>query len=419
MSARRITIGLKPTDDEPDAAVPREPSKTALDADPVAEALELVGARTAGAKSVGPSAEAWVRQGGEVALGREATGDTKPTAPPAAALARLVNEAPSEPAAPSDVEPAETLAAPQAPAEEAATGIPASTVQKGSPAPGWIPALPALLISAALGAAVAVLSAIVIWPFFAPSVETRLAPVVDRIAKIEELVEKTASDVGELNNEVAQAIDAGNGLAARVGEEATRLAEIRGELDRNAARAVQTDVDPSLFAVAVAQMRWAFYAGRPFEAELVNVYGMVRNDVHFSGLMNELSAPARTGVPNVAVLRQQFRVYVAAAGLVIGGPKTYLEYGMSILDQYAGLSSQTYDVELGNVAATEADRRLMNGDVAGAVQALAGLDPALVAILQPWLNAARTYLRVESAITELSTAAVDGLRQTLEVPDAG
>ena len=43
----------------------------------------------------------------------------------------------------------------------------------------------------------------------------------------------------------------------------------------------------------------------------------------------------------------------------------------------------------------------------------------LLAVFQPWMDAARAYLRTESAVTDMTTAVIEGLRQRMGAANAG
>src|SRR5207247_5657520 len=141
---------------------------------------------------------------------------------------------------------------------------------------------------------------------------------------------------------------------------------IQHQLTAGLAAAATQRADSSVFAVAVVQLRSAFYSGRPFEAELVNVFALAHGDERFVAPLNILSGPARNGVPTAALFRQQLPVFIAAAGLRIGPPQTVYESTTSFVGQYLGLATQPYAIEAGNDVVTSADRKLMSGDVSGA-----------------------------------------------------
>lgn len=337
----------------------------------------------------------------------EAQPDAAVVAETAADTPRLA-KSPAFAAAPA-VEPAPALAWPQ-PA--------ASVSQAVAPVTSRISPLAGILIGAAVGAVVSGLATALLLPRLMQSVDLRIAPVADRITKVELRMQQTDASIGRLNSDIAKAIDDGGAIADRVTAQTTELADIQRQIAVRQAASGAEQADSSVFAVAVVQLRSAFYSGRPFEAELVNVFALARGDERFVAPLNVLSGPARSGVPTAGLLRQQLPAFATAAGLRIGQPQSYYEYGISFVGQYLGLATQAYAVESGNEIVTSADRRLMNGNVAGAVDALAGLDPQLLSVFQPWMDAARAYLRVESAVTTMTAAVIESLHQKMAAASA-
>lgn len=425
MTAKRVTIGAKPM------LVPRGEAEIANGADGPEE--------TAAPAPAPASIEDWLRQGEarkEEALAEEAvpvseaSGDTMETtgakvtqepveAPPVApAVAQsFVAAPPLAASAPGEVtgtapEPAAVGAHP-----ETGKAFEASPRSSGPAAPPWA----GLAGGAAAGA---VAAALVAWllPQWVPSIDARITPLSERVTHIETDLRGTSTQFGKLNNEIAQMLD-------EQGASVTRLDQQSEALDalRQAVAAEGRRVDPSVgigspvFAVALAQLRSTFYSGRPFEAELVNVYAMAGGDDLFTGYLTELMGPARTGVPNAAELHRVFPSYVAAAKLHIGDPAGYYQYGMSLMNRYVGLATESHKVEMANLAVTRANALLITGDVAGAVSALRDLDPPSAVTMAPWLEAARNYLRNETAIAEMTRIVVDRLRERVikDMPAAG
>jgi len=378
MTGGRVTIGMKPIEDEPTAAVPSDPTQAALDADVAVDALESLNAMAAAtAESPDPTVDAWLRQGVD---------------PPP-------SRAPDLPSSPPDL-----------PAEAAPPAKPAEPPASSSALP-WnrMPALPGLLLSAAVGVVVAALAVTIFLPRFVPSLDLRLSPVTERIAVIEEQILQGDAAMGRLNSEIAQAINLNAAISERVVAQTAELSEFLQIADQNIQKAAEAD--PTLFAVAVIQLRTTFYTGRPFEVELVSVHKLARADRRVLGLLDKLSAPARSGVTTFAALRENFVAFAAAAGLTVGEPQTYYDYGLTLLDQYV--------VKAASTAATDVNRKLVSGDVVGAIDSFAGMDATIAATFRPWLENARLYVRVESAVVELTEAAVDSLRPTMPSHNVG
>ena len=307
---------------------------------------------------------------------------------------------------PAESEPAKLL-----PMPDRASAKPAEAKARLSPLAG-------ILIGAAAGAIAATVAAAVLLPRVLQSIDQRVTPVAERLALVENRMQQTDSAIGRLNNEIAQAIDGSSGVADKVSAQTEALAKIQRDLAARPAPSIAS-VDSSVFAVAVVQLRSAFYSGRPFEAELVNVFTLARGDDHFAGPLNVLSGPARTGVQTAAQFRDLLPAFAKAAGLRIGAPQSYYDYGLALFSQYVGFTTESYAVESGNEIVTAAYRRLMSGDVAGAVDALNGLDRSLLPTFQPWLEVARVYVREEAAVSAMTAVVIESLRQRMSPANAG
>ena len=116
---------------------------------------------------------------------------------------------------------------------------------------------------------------------------------------------------------------------------------------------------------------------------------------------------------NAAMLREQFAGYVAAAGLKLHRSQSYYDYGVSLVGDYIGYSVDPYTVEVSNAMVNDADLRLADGDVAGAIEIVNGLDPAVVAAFEPWLKTAGAHVRADAAIGSMTQTVVDRLRARL------
>lgn len=274
---------------------------------------------------------------------------------------------------------------------------------------------------AAVGAIVAAVAVVLLLPKLSPPMDARLAPVADRVAAVEMRQQQTEIGLGRLNNEVAQAIEADGAAATRIDEQAAAVAELEKLMsDRSASGPVAADdAGLTVFAVAIGQLRDAFHDGRPFEAELVNVYALAAKEEALLPILKELSAPARSGIGGPDALRRELAALTGAAGLTLGEPQSYYDVGMSMVNQYIGYSGEPYSVEIANVAIGDADRKLANGDVAGAIELVKSLDPSIAPTFEPWLKKAGSYVRVESAVAELTKTVVERLRLRMGANGAG
>ena len=393
MTVKRVTIGAKPVlvhreADTDGAAVSGEIGNAG--ASPVEPAVNNVQEPTSAASS---SIEDWLRQGD--------AGDP----------------APDQKAAVTEIE---TIATPEVPVETARTEAYAEAHAPQAPiapepakdrATPTLPPWAGIAGGAVAGAAVA-LAVTFLMPKFAPTTDIRLSPLTERVALIETGLRGTGEQLGRLNNEISQTLDDQTAAVTRLDRQAEEIIGLRQALTEDTGRLDPViDVSSPVFAVALGQLRSTFYTGRPFEAELVNVYAIAGTNELFSGYLTELAGPARTGMPNADELRRVFPSYVAVAGLQIGDSSGLVGYGLSMVNRYVGLSTEPYDVEEANLAVTRADAQLATGDVEGAVTTLRNMGTKYTVPMQPWFDAARNYVRAETAITEMTRVVVDKLRE--------
>ena len=400
MTVKRVTIGAKPvlvhreTEDEGSTPTLGTSEIGSSATSPVEPAVNSVQEPTSAASS---SIEDWLRQGD--------AGDP----------------APDQKASVTEVADIETIATPEVPAEKARTEAHANASApqapiapapaKGRAAPP-IPPWAGIAGGAVAGAAVA-LAVTFLVPKFAPTIDLRMSPLTERVALIETGMRGTGEQLGRLNNEISQTLDDQTAAVARLDKQAEDITSLQQAMTEGSTSRVDPVIDVSspVFAVALGQLRSTFYTGRPFEAELVNVYAIAGTNELFSGYLTELAAPARTGMPNAEELRRVFPSYVAVAGLQLGDSSGVVRYGLSMVNRYVGLSTEPYDVEEANLAVTRADAQLATGDVEGAVGTLRDMGPKYTLAMQPWLDAARNYVRAETAITEMTRVVLDKLRE--------
>ena len=391
MTVKRVTIGAKPVlvhrESDIDGVAPAHAEAPGgeignANASPVEAATNNVQEPTSAASS---SIEDWLRQGDAAEQKTE-----------------------------TEVVEIETITTPEVPVETARVSEPKAPVAP-EPAKGRVaPPMPpwAGIAGGAIAGAAVAFGVALLMPRLMPTTDIRLAPLTERIALIETGIRGTGEQVGRLNNEISQTLDNQTAADARIDSQAEEITGLKQSLTDTTGRVDPViDVSSPVFAVALGQLRQTFYTGRPFEAELVNVYAIAGNNELFSSYLTELVEPARTGMPNAAELRRVFPSYVAVAGLRIGDSSGYVQYGMSLMNRYVGLSTEPYELEEANLAVTRADAQLATGDVEGAVATLRDMGPKYTVPMQPWFDAARNYVRAETAITEMTRVVLDKLRE--------
>jgi uroporphyrinogen-III synthase len=159
-------------------------------------------------------------------------------------------------------------------------------------------------------------------------------------------------------------------------------------------------------ALAVGQLGQALRGASSFQPELDAVAGLAGVDAAFSRALEPLRAAATSGVATLDQLRQRFPAAVSAVkqeeargadeGL-IGEALARLARLVTIrrIDGAAGVDG----------ALARAEAALGQGDLAGAVAALAALPDRLKAAAGPWVAAAEARLGAERALAQLSVLA--------------
>src|SRR5690606_928465 len=169
----------------------------------------------------------------------------------------------------------------------------------------------------ALGGAVAAVAAVVVYMEFNPPLDRRLGTVAQDVAAIGTQVRQMAARLGVIDNEIAQGIDLDTAMGEQIEAQNARREGLRTTLDEGLARQrVAQGVGSPVFGVAAVQLAAAFHAGRPFEAELVNIYALGAGDGRVSGAIDRLTGIARAGVPSMDELRRELAALAVAGGIL-------------------------------------------------------------------------------------------------------
>jgi hypothetical protein len=289
--------------------------------------------------------------------------------------------------------------------------------------PYWAPALASLL------------------PWSPPSQTAALAPLEQRLDEMGRRQAALERHVGQIEEQLqgsrASAGDA-NALADRIaafeqrlgaleqrprggdpaeigalGEQQRRLAQGQAE---NAERLARLEARPNAAAgarsdaallLALGQLRAQLATSQPFAAELGAVAALGRHDPAVHEAVATLNAVADKGMPSVAVLAQRFQHQVVPAALHEAAAPEDEGWGAWMLAKLKGLvriravgQSGAASHDPTEAALAHAEAALQAGDLAGAVDAAAGLPaPAAAA----WLAAARQRLDAEQAVARLTS----------------
>ncbi len=249
-----------------------------------------------------------------------------------------------------------------------------------------------------------------------------VAALDDRVAALEEAQlaaadsavddqgRSLASVVIELEQRIARqeaALAKIDALAENVAALADRLAAL--EKGAAADRPGRT----AALVLAVAQLREALRRAEPYEGELDAVRALAEGDEEVLRLLDPVAARAATGVPTLAELRARFPAMAAAVVGAraaaakkgwIGAALARLSNAITIRRTDAGAAPDSADAAL-----ALAERRLDEGDLAGAVRALSALSGPPAEAAAAWLADARARLAAEEAVDGLQALAIAGL----------
>lgn len=232
---------------------------------------------------------------------------------------------------------------------------------------------------------------------FGQQIET-LRHQLDALKGDVETVGAKAAAIGRLGDRI-EAVEAGVAALARLAE---RVEALDGAVRRVAERRGSAEA----LLLAVAQLREAASRGEPYRAEWEAVASLTQGQPG-EGL-DALAAGAATGLPTHAALARAFE---ALAPQILRA---------EIMPQGDGLMRQTLDrlSQLVSVRRTDgggaestsgrvaaAQKHLAEGDLAGAVGAVAGLNGPAAERAASWLAEAGARLSADKALSELTARA--------------
>lgn len=331
----------------------------------------------------------------------------------------------------SDPSPAPSGAAPPPPPRIDPTPPKLPPPNAPKPAPKPVRRVRASVLS--LGAFVVVALALVVSaPYWAPLLPWSAAPAApQRNEAQEQMAQQLAAirqQLGQLTNlanrvqalENRPAPDAGAAvapLAAQVQQLSTRFDQVEKQLaqlahDAASNAASNAESPQRVLMVALAGLGNAVASSRPFAAELASVEALGRSRPGWAAALQPLDAPAKTGIPSIAVLAQRFANETAPAILRAAASAQSREQNLGaamltrlkslvIIRRVDGSGSGT-SADPSAHAVDEAQAALNKGDLAGAVKALGALTGAAAEAAQPWLKDAQERVEAEQVIAKLS-----------------
>jgi hypothetical protein len=327
----------------------------------------------------------------------------------------------------SDPSPAPSGAAPPPPPRVDPTPPKLPPPNAAKPPPKPARRMPAAVLS--LGALVVLaLVLIVSAPYWAPLLPWSAAPAApQRNEAQEQMAQQLAAirqQLGQLTNlanrvqalENRPAPDPGAAiapLAAQVQQLGTRFDQVEKQLAQLAHDAASNAESPQrVLMVALAGLGNAVASSRPFAAELASVEALGHGRPGWTAALQPLDAPAKTGIPSIAVLAQRFANDTAPAILRAAATAQSREQSLGeamltrlkslvIIRRIEGSRSGT-STDPSEQAVDEAQAALNKGDLAGAVKALGALTGVAADAAQPWLKEAQERVEAEQVIAKLS-----------------
>ncbi|MBU2089069.1 MAG: hypothetical protein KKB63_00735 [Alphaproteobacteria bacterium] len=244
-----------------------------------------------------------------------------------------------------------------------------------------------------------------------PPQDLRVPGIAERVIATDQRLNAQEGVLRGVEVDLSRFIDTSAGLVNRADDQDARLAAVTQEIKTTQdSLAAANGTQSPVFGVAAAQLGQAVAAGRPFEAEWVNLFALSANDQQVRDMLMPLATMSTTGVGSPAELRQQLFDIAAATGVPHGSRIDSMTYGMMRLQTDFGIwmGYPSVDLIAGELLAT-ADNRLAAGNVAGALAVLSQLPEPHAARLAPWLAEARRHEAAKTIANRMTAMARDRL----------
>lgn len=243
--------------------------------------------------------------------------------------------------------------------------------------------------------------------------EKRLtAAQADRQALADQLGDIQKKLAGGLNNDQLAALSAENQrLSEQMADLQTQVGTLAVAHQQNAAR--------EGVLLAAGQVALAAASGSPVAPGLATLRALSGDDPRLTAALAELQPVAERPVPSFESLAERFSSVETAAlqaAQVEAAPPTATGGGQLEAwwhDMARRLSAAVTIRKVGEVAGDDpaariarAEQRLASHDLAGAVEALAGLTGAPARAVASWLDEARARLALDKGLADLSSAAI-------------
>ncbi|MDA0676308.1 MAG: mitofilin family membrane protein, partial [Proteobacteria bacterium] len=245
--------------------------------------------------------------------------------------------------------------------------------------------------------------------------------VLQRLSELE----KSGGELSEVRKRV-DALQAAGGDARTMTKTLSviegRLAELEQARVAAGVTSTTTDAKARALVLAVAQLRDTVRRGAGFAADLETLSDLAAGDTDVAAASATLARHAKTGIPTLAMLREQFD---GLAGHLLSAARsapddTWWQRAANQVSALVSVRRVGTDADGNSLDAViaRAENLMRAGDLTGAVAAIDGAAPQLneaaMALAKPWLKSAKARLSAERALTALHVKAV-----ALLVPASG
>ena len=235
--------------------------------------------------------------------------------------------------------------------------------------------------------------------------------LADQVAASEERTGQAATAVATLSGQVKLLDERAEALAAEVSALQGRVASA----EERVAAAGDVGGRAAALTLLAGQVAAAIEEGEAYQAPLESLRALGGEDPVVDDAASRLASSAAAGVPTLKQLRESFE---STADEIVQSAQA--PAGDSVLDRAAGSLMRLVtvrpvgaDAEGDDAPArvARAEARLADGDLAGAVAELEGLEGPPTEAAAPWLEQARARLAAQDALDRLHARATDLLAQ--------
>ena len=271
-------------------------------------------------------------------------------------------------------------------------------------------ALPAVI--GGLAGSIMAVAAVLAMTTFRPPLDPRLPGLAEQVGGFQASLYTLETALRGAEADLVRALQADSELAGRLDAQAGALRVAVADV-ADARQQLQVESGPGsvVFGVSVVQLADAVASGRPFESGWVNLYALTEGHEPLREQLRRLMPVAATGVPTLTALRADLRATAAAAGTPVIDPDNLYQYGLDLVRSGLGVPvGTTSELQVVGGLVTEADRRVRDGDLAGALAALANLTDATARPFRAWIAAAERRSAADAVVAEFTRVSTEALR---------